>query len=109
MAQFDVHRNNGLQKANIPFVVLVQSVLFDAYRRRLVVPLVRLSATPVKSEIVGSRLNPQFKIDQVDVVLHPLEMVSVPTDKLGEFVCSLSEYGLTISDAIDEVLTRSWG
>jgi toxin CcdB len=109
MAQFDVHRNNGLQKANIPFVVLVQSVLFDAYRRRLVVPLVRLSAMPVKSEIVGSRLNPQFKIDQVDVVLHPLEMVSVPTDKLGEFVCSLSEHGLTISDAIDEVLTRSWG
>jgi toxin CcdB len=109
MAQFDVHRNNGLQKANIPFVVLVQSVLFDAYRRRLVVPLVRLSAMPVKSEIIGSRLNPQFKIDQVDVVLHPLEMASVPTDKLGELVCSLREHGLAISDAMDEVLTRSWG
>ncbi len=109
MAQFDVHRNNGLQKANIPFVVLVQSVLFDEYRRRLVVPLVRISAMPVKSKIVGSRLNPQFTIDQVDVVLHPLEMASIPTDKLGEFVCSLSEHGLTISDAMDEVLTRTWG
>jgi toxin CcdB len=107
MAQFDVHRNNGLQKANNPFVVLVQSVLFDDYRRRLVVPLVRLSAMPVKSEIIGSRLNSQFKIDQVDVVLHPLEMASVPTDKLGELVCSLREHGLAIADAIDEVLTRS--
>jgi toxin CcdB len=109
MAQFDVHRNNGLQKASIPFVVLVQSALFDDYRRRLIVPLVRLSAMPVKSEIVGSRLNPQFKIDQVKVVLHPLEMASVPADKLGEFVCSLSEHGLAIADAMDEVLTRSWG
>jgi toxin CcdB len=71
MAQFDVHRNNGLQKVNIPFVVIFQSVLFNDYRRRLVVPLVRLSGMPVKSEVVGSRLNPQFKIDQVDVVLHP--------------------------------------
>jgi toxin CcdB len=83
--------------------------LFDDYRRRLVVPLVRLSEIPVKSEIIGSRLNPQFKIEQVDVVLHPLEMASVPTDKLGEFVCSLGEHGLAISDAMDEVLTRSWG
>jgi toxin CcdB len=109
MAQFDVHRNNGLQKVNIPFVVIVQSVLFDDYRRRLVVPLVRLSELPLKSEIVGSRLNPQFKVEQIDLVLHPLEMTSVPTDKLGEVVCSLSEHGLAIADALDEVLTRSWG
>jgi toxin CcdB len=40
MAQFDVHRNKGSQKESIPFVVLVQSSLFDRYRRRVVVPLV---------------------------------------------------------------------
>jgi toxin CcdB len=54
MALFDAHRNTGLQKANIPFVILVHSVLFDDYRRRLLVPLVRLSAMLVKSEIIGS-------------------------------------------------------
>ena len=41
MAQFDVHRNKGPLKESIPFVVIVQSSLFDRYRRRMVVPLVR--------------------------------------------------------------------
>jgi toxin CcdB len=109
MAQFDVHRNIGLQNANIPFVVIVQSTIFDDYRRRLVVPLVRLSAMPSKSKAVGSRLNPRFKINNVNVVLHPLDMASVPSEKLGKFVCSISEHGLAVSDALDEVLTRSWG
>jgi len=44
MPQFDVHRNAGKHKDTIPFVVVVQSSRFDAYRRRVVVPLVRASA-----------------------------------------------------------------
>ena len=40
MAQFDVHRNKGQLQASIPFVVLVQSSLFDRYKRRVVAPLV---------------------------------------------------------------------
>lgn len=56
----------------------------------------------------SSRLNPEFKIDGIDVVLHPLEMTSIPVDKLGDFVCSFSQHGLTITDALDEVLIRSW-
>ena len=44
MAQFDVHRNPGKNRDAIPFVVLVQSSLFDSYRRRVVVPLVELLA-----------------------------------------------------------------
>lgn len=39
MAQFDVHRNAGKHKGTIPYVVVVQSPPFDAYRRRVVVPL----------------------------------------------------------------------
>jgi toxin CcdB len=60
-------------------------------------------------KVEPSRLNPQFTIDRVKVVLHPLELASVPTDKLGEFVCSLNQQGSAITDAIDEVLMRSWG
>ncbi len=40
--------------------------------------------------------------------LAPLEMVSVATDQLGEKVVSLADEGLKISDALDELLTRSW-
>ena len=44
MAQFDVHRNPRKNRDTIPFVVLVQPTLFDSYRRRVVVSLVRKSA-----------------------------------------------------------------
>lgn len=62
MAQFDVHRNKGLLRQSIPFVVL-----------------------------------------------HPLDMVSVAADQLGEHIGSLAEKGQSIADALDELLTRSWG
>ena len=109
MAQFDVHRNKGPLKDNIPFVVVVQSALFDRYRRRVVVPLVRRSALPGHTPTAGSRMNPVFRLKGVDVVLHPLDMVSVALDQLGPHVGTLAEQGQAIADALDELLTRSWG
>lgn len=109
MAQFDVHRNKGPLKESIPFVVVVQSGLFDRYRRRVVVPLVRRNALPGQSATVGSRMNPVFLVDGLEVVLHPLDMVSVAVDQLGEKMASLAEHGQAITDALDELLTRSWG
>ena len=109
MAQFDVHRNKGPLRESIPFVVIVQSSLFDRYRRRMVVPLVRRSALPGHTSTPGSRMNPVFEVEGILLVLHPLDMVSVALDQLGDHVASLSEHGLAIADALDELLTRSWG
>ena len=109
MAQFDVHRNKGALKDAIPFVVVLQSSLFDSYRRRVVVPLVRRTALPAAANAVGSRLNPEFLIEGAPVVLHPLDMVSVAVDQLGAYVLSLADSGQAITDALDELLTRSWG
>lgn len=109
MAQFDVHRNKGPLKASIPFVVVVQSAQFDSYRRRVVVPLVRRSALPGNTPTVGSRMNPLFRIQNSDVVLHPLDTVSVALEDLGAKAGSLAEHGQAITDALDELLTRSWG
>lgn len=106
MAQFDVHRNTGKLRETIPYVVLVQSALYDAYRRRVAVPLVRLSAL---GQVDSSGLNPVFEIENVPVVLHPLEIVSVANDQLGEFVVSLAGEGDRITAALDELLTRAWG
>lgn len=106
MAQFDVHRNPGRNRDDIPYVVLVQSSLYDSYRRRVVVPLVRKSSL---GKIGNSRFNPSFKIEGIAVVLHPLEIVSVANDRLGEFVKSLDAEGSRIMDALDELLTRAWG
>lgn len=106
MAQFDVHRNTGKNQDEIPFVVLVQSALFDNYRRRVVVPLVRKSCLGAISD---KRFNPIFKIERIEVVLHPLEIVSVPNERLGEFVKTISEEGNRIADALDVLLSQAWG
>jgi toxin CcdB len=105
MAQFDVHRNSGRYKDTIPFVVVVQSAQFDDYRRRVVVPLVRATAI---GKISYARFNPTFKVRGASVVLHPLEIVSIPVDQLGDMVGSLSDDGELIVAALDELLTRAW-
>jgi toxin CcdB len=109
MAQFDVHRNKGPLRESIPFVVLVQSAQFDRYRRRVVVPLVRHTVLPRDTPTAGARMNPVFVVDDIRVVLHPLDMVSVALDQLGEVAGSLEQEGQIIADALDELLTRSWG
>lgn len=108
MAQFDLHRNKGAQKDAIPYVVIVQSSQFDRYRRRVVVPLVRRSALPASTPSAGTRMNPVFKVEGVEVVLHPLDTVSVAIDQLGKRVGSLADHGQQIADAMDELLTRAW-
>ncbi|MDK9725216.1 MAG: CcdB family protein [Sterolibacteriaceae bacterium MAG5] len=105
MAQFDVHRNPGKHRDDIPYVVLVQSSLYDNYRRRVVVPLVRKS---VLGKIANPRFNPSFRIENITVVLHPLEIVSVPREAFGERVTSLRNEGSRIIDALDDLLTRAW-
>jgi toxin CcdB len=105
MAQFDVHRNIGKHKDTIPFVVVVQSSQFDSYRRRVVVPLVKASAI---GKIAYAGFNPTFKIRGTSVVLHPLEIVSVPVDQLGDTVGSLAAYGQLITAALDELLSTAW-
>lgn len=106
MAQFDVHRNMGKNRDAIPFVVLVQSSIFDSYRRRVVVPLVRKSTL---EKISDARFNPTFKIDGIAVVLHPLEIASVANERLGAFVESMASDRNRIMDALDELLTHAWG
>jgi len=105
MAQFDVHRNSGKHKDTIPFVVVVQSAQFDNYRRRVVVPLVRVTAI---GKVSYASFNPTFKIRGTSVVLHPLEIVSIPVDQLGEMVASLIDDSQLIVAALDELLTRAW-
>jgi toxin CcdB len=105
MPQFDVHRNSGKHKDAIPFVVVVQSAQFDTYRRRVVVPLVRASAI---GKVSFAGFNPTFRIRGVTVVLHPLDIVSMPVDQLGEVVGSLGKESQAIVAALDELLTRAW-
>jgi toxin CcdB len=78
------------------------------YSMGIVLPLVLRSALPGPSATVGSRLNPVFQVEGISVVLHPLDMVSVAMEQLGEKTASLAEQSQLIADALDELLTRSW-
>lgn len=103
MTQFDVHRNRGQNRDAIPYVVVVQSSIFDDYQRRVIVPLVRKSSLDAVSL---PRFNPTFEIENTLVVLHPLEIVSVAANTLGSFVQSLADDGQQIIDAVDGLITR---
>ena len=105
MAQFDVHRNIGSRRADTPFVVIVQSRMFDDVARRVVVPLLRKTAAPPRQ----TSLNPILDVEGSEVVLHPLQIVSVPFDQLGPKVGSLASEGDRIIAALDLVITRAWG
>jgi len=106
VAQFDVHRNSGKQRESIPYVVVVQSAIFDGYDRRVVVPLVKESEL---SSEAHPRLNPKFRIRDETVALHPLQIVSVPKRQLGDPVDSLAAQSDRIVAALDELLSRAWG
>jgi toxin CcdB len=103
MAQFDVYRNSGKHRDTIPYVVAVQSALFDDYRRRVVVPLVKASSV---GQVPNPRFNPTFKIANTLVVLHPLEIVSVALADLGKPVASLAKEADRIIGALDDLLMR---
>lgn len=109
MAQFDLHRNRGAQQRAIPYIMIIQLAQFDRYRRRVIAPLVKPNAFPSRASFSGTRMNPIFTIEDEDVVLRPLDTVSVAIDQLGERIGSSAEHGQRIVDAMDELLTRSWG
>ena len=106
MAQFDVHRNPGRNRDSVPYVVVLQSAVFDDYGRRVVAPLVRKSSL---GRTPHARFNPSFVVEGIAVVLHPLEIVSVPVDRLGEPVASLAEQAQQVVDAVDELFSRAYG
>ena len=69
-------------------------------------PLVRKT---VLGKISNPLFNPTFSIKKNQVVLHPLEIVSVANEQLGEYVKSLDLEGGRIMDALDELLPQAWG
>lgn len=106
MAQFDVCRNPGQSRAAISLVVMVQSSVHDAHGRCVVVPLLRQSK---EVSVCARRMNPGFIIDGIPVVLHPLDIATLPMEKLGLPVTSLAARGDDIIAALDEVVTRAYG
>ncbi|HEY4093665.1 MAG TPA: CcdB family protein [Luteibacter sp.] len=106
MAQFDVHPNPGRLKGVIPFVVVIQSAVFDNSDRRVVAPLILAKEF---GRVESKRFNPKFTINGTEVVLQPLEVVSVPRGLLGRPVENMKSDGQLIIDALDELYSQAYG
>lgn len=109
MSQFDVHHNIGRHRASIPYVLIVQSALFDKSCRRVAVPLVALEQLAGSAPLLSSPINPVFDIQGRQVIMNPLEIVSVGVEQLGAPVTSLAGQGDSIIAALDELFSRAWG
>lgn len=100
MAQYKVYRNTRGSKADIPFLLDVQSDLVQT-PSRVVVPLVRRQ----RYGPPYTRLNPVLTVDGVEVVASVSDLGAVDARDLREPVADLGTLRSTIISAIDFLLT----
>jgi toxin CcdB len=107
MAQFDVHTNPGQNRADIPYVVVIQSRRFEEAHTRLVAAL----RTAPHGAVADPTLTPRFRVAGKAVILDPLQIVAIRRSSLGRHVASLADDASSsaIINAIDAVITRVYG
>lgn len=99
MAQFDVYENiNEKTKEQIPFLLDIQNDILKNVSSRVVIPLI------ISKEAINF-LNPQFIINEIDVILSTAELASISTENFGNKVCSLKDKREEIIGAVDFLVT----
>lgn len=102
MAQFDVYENaDSASRDEIPYLLDVQSDLLADLSTRVVVPLVSKRA----AGRAAARLNPQFRIRNVAVVMSTPELAGISAISLRNKITSLSGKRNEIIAALDMVFT----
>jgi toxin CcdB len=103
MGQWDVYVNPSPRaRAELPYLVDVQSDLLAALTTRLVVPF---AAADAAGDRLPRRMCPIFEIDGRKMVLVPQEAGPVPALSLRQSVASLRGESLRVIDAIDTVIS----
>ena len=103
MAQFDVHRNASKKSsADFPYLLEVQSDLFNESSRVVVVPLILASTLTNKD----STLNPEFDVEASGVALFPLDIASMNKNLLGDPIANVGADCDRIVAALDLLLAR---
>lgn len=98
MARFDVYTNtDALERKLIPFFLDVQSDHVKGFQTRVVVPLWKSGALPVRVE----NLNPEFDIAGHTVVMDTPSIGAAPASALRRSAHNLAAHQLTIQDALD--------
>lgn len=103
MAQFDVYKNlNSNTVRQFPYLLEVQSNLFEDSSRSVYIPLVSAETLKKPDKI----LNAKFAVSGESVRLFPLDISSAPRSVVGAKVGNLSDKGDLIVAALDLLFAR---
>ena len=99
MARFDVYANSGSHAGTTPYLLDVQSDLFDGLDSRIVIPMRSLKHFPKVQ--LSVRLTPVFTIEGEEYLLETPKMAAVPRRILRSPVSSLKGEQAQIIAALD--------
>lgn len=102
MPQFDVHRNPGRSRTAIPYLLVVQSDRWEDRSDRVVVPLVLASEISYHDRT----LNPEFTVENIRVLMNPLQTAAIPTRMLGSSITNLDAEHLRIIASLDALVAQ---
>ena len=103
MAQFSVYRNkNAHTRADIPFLLNVQSDLLDHLDTRVVIPLIKARSFDGPP---SEGLEPIFEIAGERCILLTPMLAGISKKELGAEVCSLREKSSAIISALDVLIS----
>jgi toxin CcdB len=101
MARFDIYDNPGRNKANIPYLVEVQSNVISGLATRIVIPLRQMAGFAKLT--LPSDLFPLIAIDGKDYLLDTPQLGAIPSSELKVRVGSAQDYRSEIQAALDRV------
>ena len=99
MAKFDVYPNPSSSAITTPYLLDVQSDLFDGLDTRMVIPL-RTQSAFAKLKL-PERLMPIFTVKGKKLILETPKMAAVPTRILKQPVATLLDQQSTVVTALD--------
>ncbi|MEW5838490.1 MAG: CcdB family protein [Pseudomonadota bacterium] len=101
MAQFDIYLNSGRDRKSFPYVMAVQSDLFDATRSVVVIPL----TSPANVEKIHPRFQPRITLAGEEWACVTQLLAAIPRAALGARVGSAANDRHDIIAAIDLLFT----
>ena len=101
MARFDIYENPGRNKANIPYLVEVQSKVISGLATRIVIPLRHLAG--FSKLALPLDLFPLIVIDGTDYFLDTPQLGAIPSNELKVRIGSAQDYRFEIQAALDRV------
>ena len=102
MQQFDIVENTNLDShQHVPYLLVLQALLFDELNTRVVAPLIPLKSfgDPL------AHLTPVISIADESFVVSMAEIAGVPIAALGPKIDSVSDSRLEIISALDFLFT----